>query len=42
MTQKKISGYTIYMDKLLGKGAYGAVHIVLYRSTKASKIKPNN
>lgn len=27
MSQKKISGYTIYMDKLLGKGAYGAVKI---------------
>lgn len=25
MTQKKISGYTIFLDKLLGKGSYGAV-----------------
>lgn len=25
MSQKKISGYTIYLDKLLGKGSYGAV-----------------
>ena len=25
MSQKKISGYTIFLDKLLGKGSYGAV-----------------
>lgn len=42
MTQKKISGYTIYMDKLLGKGAYGAVYFYLFRSIRASRTKPNN
>jgi hypothetical protein len=42
MTQKKISGYTIYMDKLLGKGAYGAVPIALSRSIRESKKKPSN
>jgi len=25
MAQKKISGYTIFLDKLLGKGSYGSV-----------------
>ena len=29
MAQKKINGYTIYMEKLLGKGSYGAVCIYL-------------
>lgn len=35
MTQKKISGYTIYLDKLLGKGSYGSVIFLLLRSIKA-------
>ena len=39
MSQKKISGYTIYMDKLLGKGAYGAVILSLLRSIKELKTK---
>lgn len=42
MTQKKISGYTIYLDKLLGKGSYGSVCFVLFRFTKASAIKPKS
>lgn len=42
MTQKKISGYTIYLDKLLGKGSYGSVCFILFRFTRALAIKPIN
>lgn len=40
MSQKKISGYTIFLDKLLGKGSYGAViKFINFRYTKESEIK---
>ncbi len=43
MTQKKINGYTIYMEKLLGKGSYGHVFIFyLFRFIKDLKMVLNN
>lgn len=38
MTQKKISGYTIFMDKLLGKGSYGSV-IYIWLDSGLQRIK---
>lgn len=38
MSQKKISGYTIFLEQLLGKGSYGAVFIFLFRYTKVLKM----
>lgn len=37
MSQKKISGYTILMDKLLGKGSYGAVIHRFYLGIQRNK-----
>ena len=39
MSQKKISGYVIHMDKLLGKGSYGAVNFLLIKVYKGVKEK---
>lgn len=39
MSKKKISGYTIFLDQKLGKGAYGIVSIRLFRSTRGRKIQ---
>jgi hypothetical protein len=39
MTQKKISGYTIFLEKLLGKGSYGSVLNLIFRSTKELKME---
>ena len=37
MSQKKISGYMIFMEKLLGKGSYGAVILYFIQVYKALK-----
>lgn len=42
MSQKKISGYTINLDKLLGKGSYGAVNNRLFRFMREQRIRPIN
>jgi len=41
MSKKKISGYTILLDQKLGKGAYGVVIELLFRSLrdKNNRIK---
>lgn len=41
MTQKKINGYVIFMDKLLGKGSYGKVFIYIVQVYKGLKDGTN-
>jgi len=38
MSIKKINGYKIKMDALLGHGAYGSVIILLFRSIRDRKM----
>lgn len=35
---KKINGYKIYLDAVLGHGTYGIVRLPLPRSTRGNKI----
>jgi hypothetical protein len=42
MTQKKINGYVIFMKDVLGKGSYGSVTPLPFRSTEASKTAQNS
>ncbi len=39
MSEKKIEGYTIFLDKLLGQGSYGSVIISLIQVYKGVKDK---
>ena len=38
MPIKKINGYKIFLGEELGRGAYGAVPIPIFRSTKDNRI----
>ena len=40
MSVKKINGYRIFLQEKLGKGSYGTVHTVGYRSTVAKAMRP--
>ena len=42
MTQKKISGYVIFMKEVLGKGSFGSVGLLSVRSTADTKMAPNS
>ena len=42
MPIKKINGYKIFLGEELGRGAYGAVFLSLFRSTRANRIVPNS
>ena len=39
MSIKKISGYTIFLKEILGKGSYGSVGYVSRRYIKESKME---
>jgi hypothetical protein len=40
MSQKKISGYVIFLKEVLGKGSYGSVVLRRFRYTAASRTEP--
>jgi hypothetical protein len=42
MTMKKINGYSIYLKDLLGKGSFGSVPQVTFRSIVDNKTVPND
>jgi hypothetical protein len=41
MSQKKISGYVIFLKEILGKGSYGSVLMVGSRCTAESRTEPS-
>ena len=41
MPIKKINGYKIFLGEELGRGAYGAVLIAIFRFTRDSRIVPS-
>jgi hypothetical protein len=40
MSQKKISGYVIFLKEILGKGSYGSVIVTRFRSIEANRMGP--
>ena len=40
MSQKKISGYVIFLKEILGKGSFGSVVIRRFRSTAVNRMEP--
>ena len=42
MSQKKISGYVIFLKEVLGKGSYGSVSVIGSRCTAGSRMVPSS